>query len=185
MIVRNITLLVVWVAMWGELSVANVASGVLMIAALSVLFPTGDQGARLAHRVHPLGVLRFGGRLFVDLVVSSWNVALAVVVPNADRIHTEVFDVALTTTSPLVAAIVSNSITLTPGTMTVDIVETDRGFALRVHALGRAEPVAFREQILDLERRVVAAATPVGIPTDGSRAAIGHDVEPSRDGSAS
>ncbi len=185
MIVRNITLLIVWVAMWGELNVANVASGVLMIAVLNVLFPTGDRGARLAHRVHPLGVLRFGGRLFVDLVVSSWNVAVAVVVPNADRIHTEVFDVALTTTSPLVAVIVSNSITLTPGTMTVDIVETDRGFVLRVHALGRVEPVAFREQILDLERRVVAAATPVDFPSKGATAAIGHDVEPSRDGSAS
>ena len=185
MIVRNMTLLIVWVAMWGELSVANVASGVLMIAALSVLFPTGDRRARLAHRVHPLGALRFGGRLFVDLVVSSWNVAVAVVAPNADRIHTEVFDVALTTTSPLVAAIVSNSITLTPGTMTVDIAETDRGFALRVHALGRAEPVAFREQIRDLERRVVAAATQVDPPSAGAMAASGHNVESPRDGSAS
>lgn len=154
-------MMVVWIALWGELSVANVASGVIVIAIISALFP----GRRATHRVRPLGVLRFGLRLMADLVVSSWNIVLAVVRPDADRVHAEVLAVELTTRSHLVAAIVANSITLTPGTMTVDI--SDGGtsgtdpLVLKVHVLGRVDPDAFADEIMSLEQRVLAAVSPI------------------------
>jgi multicomponent Na+:H+ antiporter subunit E len=154
-------MLVIWVALWGELSVANVASGVIVIAIITALFP----GRRATHRVHPLGAVRFGLRLMADLVISSWNIVLAVVRPDADRVHAEVLEVTLTTRSHLVASIVANSITLTPGTMTVDI--SDGGasgtdpFVLRVHVLGRIEPAVFTDEILSLEQRVLGAVSPI------------------------
>jgi multicomponent Na+:H+ antiporter subunit E len=154
-------MLVIWVALWGELSVANVASGVIVIAMISALFPS----RRATHRVHPMGVVRFGLRLMADLVISSWNIVLAVVRPDADRVHAEVLEVTLTTRSHLVASIVANSITLTPGTLTVDI--SDGGasgadpFVLRVHVLGRIEPAAFAEEILSLEERALGAVSPI------------------------
>jgi multicomponent Na+:H+ antiporter subunit E len=162
-------MLVIWVALWGELSVANVASGVIVIAIITALFPTRNA----THRVHPVGVVRFGVRLMVDLVISSWNIVLAVVRPDADRIHAEVLDVTLSTRSRLVAAIVANSITLTPGTMTVDI--SDGGasgtdpFVLRVHVLGRIEPAVFTDEVLSLERRVLGAVSPISPASANAR----------------
>lgn len=160
-------MLVIWVALWGELSVANVASGVIVIAIITALFPTRNA----THRVHPVGTVRFGLRLMTDLVASSWNVVVAVVRPDPDRTHAEVFEVALTTRSRLVASIVANSITLTPGTMTVDI--SDGGvsgtdpFVLRVHVLGRIEAPVFVDEILSLEQRVLAAVSPIA-PTSAN-----------------
>jgi multicomponent Na+:H+ antiporter subunit E len=154
-------MLVIWVALWGELSVANVASGVIVIAIITALVP----GRPATHRVHPLGAVRFGLRLMADLVISSWTIVLAVVRPDADRVHAEVLEVTLTTRSHLVASIVANSITLTPGTMTVDI--SDGGasgtdpFVLRVHVLGRIEPAVFTDDILSLEQRVLGAVSPI------------------------
>lgn len=161
MIGRSVAMLVIWVALWGELSVANVASGLIVIAIITALFPT----RRATHRVHPVGIVKFGLRLMADLVTSSWNIVLAVVRPDPDRLHAEVLDVVLTTRSHLVATIVANSISLTPGTMTVDISESGASgtdsFVLRVHVLGRVEPADFSDEILSLEQRVLAAVSPI------------------------
>lgn len=164
MIVRGVVLMVVWIALWGELSVANVASGLLALALLAVVTP----GARRAgHRVHPLGLLRFAGRLLVDLVTSTWAIVLAVVRPTPDRVAAEVMTVPLRTRSTLVATIVANSISLTPGTLTVACDESD--FVLHVHVLGRRDRDDFVASVAALEDRVVAAFTPVAEPAGGGR----------------
>lgn len=155
MIVRSLALLVVWIALWGELSVANVVSGIVTIGLLTLLFPpTTGHG----HRLHPLGALRLLASVLGSLVVSTWQVVLAVVRPTPDRVHAEVIPVALGTRSPLVASIVANSITLTPGTMTVDLDSVT--FELQVHVLGRVDHDEFRADVRALEQRVVAAVGP-------------------------
>lgn len=164
MIVRGMALMVVWIALWGELSVANAVSGLLALALLAVVAP----GTRRAgHRVNPLGVIRFTGRLLVDLVTSTWAVVLAVLRPTPDRVVAEVMTVPLRTRSPLVATIVANSISLTPGTLTVACDESD--FVLHVHVLGRRDRDEFVASVVALEDRVVAAFTPVAEPARGGR----------------
>ncbi|NDE52445.1 MAG: Na+/H+ antiporter subunit E, partial [Actinobacteria bacterium] len=75
MIGRSVALLALWVALWGELSVANMASGVIAVALVTWLF---------AERSGPVYSLRLWGGLrllmFVaySLVTSSLRVALAV-----------------------------------------------------------------------------------------------------------
>lgn len=152
MIVRVVVLLAVWVALWGELSVANVLTGLVTGAVMAVLFPGRPERV---HRLRPLAALRFGGFMVVSLITSSWQVVLAVLFPSPERVATAVVPVRLTSSSPLVAAIVANSITLTPGTMTVD--HDPATSTLRVHVLGQVDPDAFAAGILDLERRVLAA----------------------------
>jgi multicomponent Na+:H+ antiporter subunit E len=156
-ILRALALLVVWIALWGELSVANVVSGLVTIGLLTLVFP-GTSGH--GHRLHPWGALRLLATVLSSLVVSSAQVVRAVVRPTPDRIHAEVIPVGLDTRSPLVAAIVANSITLTPGTMTVDL-DPDT-FELQVHVLGRVDHDEFRAEVHELERRVVAAVGPGG-----------------------
>lgn len=152
MIVRVAVLLTVWVALWGEVSVANVVTGLVTGAVMAVLFPSRPEQV---HRLRPLGALRFAGFMVVNLITSSWRVVLAVLFPTPERVATAVLPVRLTSASRLVASIVANSITLTPGTLTVDH-DPDTS-TLRVHVLGRVDPDAFAAEILDLERRVLAA----------------------------
>lgn len=159
MIARSVALLVLWVALWGEVSVANVASGVVVIAVLSWAFP-GPRSS--THRVRPVAALRLAGHVLVSLVTSTWQVVLAVLRPTPDRTNAEVLEVSLTTRAPLVASLVANAITLTPGTMSVEL---DRGsYVLHVHVLGRVDPEAFRGDVLHLESLVAAA-----LPERGAR----------------
>jgi multicomponent Na+:H+ antiporter subunit E len=158
-IVRAVVLLVVWVLLQGELTVANVVGGVFVVAAIEALFPSRRH---TSHRLQPVGAAVYVGTLVRDLVVSSWTVVVTVLRPNADRVHAEVVPVQLATRSPLVAALVANSISLTPGTLTVDIEHAPTGFVLQVHVLGRIDPSEFAASILALERRVARAAVPDG-----------------------
>lgn len=166
MIVRWLALLVMWVALQGELTVGNVVAGLLVVAALESVFP-GD--ARPNHRLRPIGALRLASYVLVNLVTSSWAVVRTVLHPDADRVHTEVVVVTLTTRSPLVATLVANSMTLTPGTMTVDIVHADDrdtgALEVHVHVLGRVEHEAFVASVLALERKALGA---VHVPAEGA-----------------
>ena len=91
-------------------------------------------------------------------MVSTWRVALAVLRPTPDRVRAEVVSVPLITRSPLVAAVVANSITLTPGTMTVDVDLTE--LTIQVHVLGRVDHEEFRRSIVALEQLVIGAVGP-------------------------
>ena len=152
MIARSLALLVIWIALWGDLSVANVVSGVAVGLVATLLFPPGPTRG---HRLHPIGAITLVGSVLADLVVSTWQVTLAVVRPTPDRVHAEVIPVELDSSSPLVCSMVANAITLTPGTMTVDL--DPHTSELRVHVLGRVDHDEFRASVRSLERRVVAA----------------------------
>lgn len=149
---RAVALVVIWVALWGEVSVANLVSGVVVIGLLALVFPSGGG---YGHRLRPLGALRLVGAVLWSLIVSTWRVVLAVLRPTSDRVHAEVIAVELATRSPLVAAIVANSITLTPGTMSIDV-DAER-FVIDVHVLGRVDHDEFRRDIGRLERLVIGA----------------------------
>jgi multisubunit Na+/H+ antiporter MnhE subunit len=158
-IVRSVVLLAIWIALQGELTFGNVVGGVLVIAVLAVLFPSD---ASIGHRIHPLGLVRYVARLMADLVTSTWTVVVAVVRPTPERVSTEVIEVELSTSSRLVALVVANSITLTPGTLTADVATRPDGtLVLGVHVLGDTDRAQFLASIAALERRVLGAFTPV------------------------
>jgi multicomponent Na+:H+ antiporter subunit E len=146
-------LLAVWLLLWGEPSVSNIASGVAVIAVVLVVF---DQGRRThRHRLSPWGTLRLITRFMRDLVTSSVQVILAVVAPSPQRRRAGVVAVPLTCNSPLVLKTVSDLLCLTPGTLTVEI--DVQPTVLYVHVLGLSDPEAVRRDVQALERRVLAA----------------------------
>jgi multicomponent Na+:H+ antiporter subunit E len=69
--------------------------------------------------------------------------------------------IALEHDSPLTTTIVANSITMTPGTMT--LTATVDPAELHVHAIGLDDVDEFRDSVRSLERRVVAALEPAPI----------------------
>ena len=147
-------LIVTWIALWGELSVANLLSGVVVAFLIMFLFPSITDAH---HRVHLVGAVKFVARLLRDLVTSSWTVVVTVLRPTPERLATKVVAVQLLTTSALIASLVANSLTLTPGTMTVGIDEET--FTLKVHILGEIDEVEFIQQVRALEQRLSRAVT--------------------------
>jgi multicomponent Na+:H+ antiporter subunit E len=148
-------LTVMWVLLWGDLSPANVLSGVLAALALVVVFPpspTNDD----PFVVRPLPALSFLAWFLWALVVTNVRVAREVVLPaSRSKIRTAVVAVPLRTRSGRLATVVANAITLTPGTLTVDA--RGRPAVLFVHVLSFDDAEATRAEIADLERRVVRA----------------------------
>jgi len=155
--------LVVWLALWGEISVVNVASGVLVVAILALLF----RPAPREHTLHPLALVRLVAVFVWRLLSSSATVVLAVIAPSPARLRSGVVGVALSHPSTLVATIVADAISLTPGTLTLEAryEGDDEAVAttppvLYIHVLGLADPEAIRDDVRRLERLVVSAVTP-------------------------
>ena len=147
----SIALFVVWIAMMGELSVANSLSGVVVIALVNWLFVHNHT----RYVLRPLGAARLTLSVLKSLVTSSWQVVLAVLLPNAQRTATSVQHVQLRHGSAFIGAIVANAITLTPGTMSLDLREED--LTLSVHVLGEVDGAKFQADVLALENMVANA----------------------------
>jgi len=170
--------LVVWLALWGEVSAVNVVSGILVVAILAVLFRPEPR----AHTLHPFALVRLLAVFVWRLLSSSATVVLAVLAPTPARLRSGVVGVPLTHPSPLVATIVADAISLTPGTLTLEVRYPNGDGSspseppmLYIHVLGLSDPTAIRDDVRKLERLVVSAITP--LPTDPAQGAASADVE--------
>jgi len=146
---RSLALFGFWILLWGEWSFANVMSGLVAVPLVSWMFGH-ERTSRYA--VRPWGALKLIGFVLYSLVTSSLRVASAVLLPTPKRTTTSVQTVRLERGSVFVAAIVANAITLTPGTMTLDV--DQQNVELSVHVLGEVDSRAFRAEVLKLERLV-------------------------------
>ena len=147
-------LLLVWVALQGSPSVGNLLGGAVAVAV--VLWISGRRTR--AHVVHPWPTLKFGVLFIRMLVESTWSVAVTALRPTPERLRAAVVACPLTNQTPLVATIVAAAITLTPGTLTLDV-RSDPA-VLYVHVIGVGDPGDVRSDVEDLERLVVAAIEP-------------------------
>jgi multicomponent Na+:H+ antiporter subunit E len=177
-LVPTVFALVVWLALWGDASPVNVVSGVLVVAILAVLFRPEPR----AHRLHPFALVRLLAVFVWRLLSSSATVVLAVLAPTPARLRSGVVGVPLSHPSTLVATIVADAISLTPGTLTLEArYAHDDGSSpseppvLYIHVLGLADPAAIRDDVRKLERLVVSAITP--LPTGPAPDAESVDVE--------
>ena len=94
--------------------------------------------------------------LFVyELVLSAWRVAVLVMSPKLD-IKPGIFAYPLKVDRDFEITLLANLITLTPGTLSVDVSEDRR--TLYVHALDCSDPEQFRRDIAEgFERRILEA----------------------------
>jgi multicomponent Na+:H+ antiporter subunit E len=157
-----VAVLGLWLLLMGEVTVGNVVAGVLVAGFALALFP---HPMRTRHRLSLWGIVRLLADLAVQLVISSARVALAVLAPTPQRVETAIVSVPLHTDSALVATVVADLITLTPGTLTLDVLQGPP--RLLVHVLGASESASVVESVGRLERRVLRAVRPDG---DGTHA---------------
>lgn len=148
-------LVVMWVLLWGDVNLANLASGIVLATALVVVFPPGATNDDPII-VRPVATASFLAWFLWALIATNVAVAKEVLQPaGRSQIRTAVVATPLRTRSGRLATIIANAITLTPGTLTVDA--RGRPAVLYVHVLSFTDAASVVEEVADLERRVVGA----------------------------
>lgn len=151
--VFNLLLAIVWVAVTGSASFLNLVFG-FVLSALALAIVREPYG----------GVLYLGraGRILAllllflrELARSAWAVAVTVMSPRMD-VKPGIFAFPLTVDRDFEIALLANLITLTPGTLSVDV--SDDRKTLYVHALDCSDPDAVKRDIAEgFERRILEA----------------------------
>ena len=146
-------LLALWLLAWGEISVANVVSGIALIVVLMLAFPSPRNRVPRV-RVHPIAMARLVAYVTGQLVVSNVLVAREIV-SRRSRIRTGVVGYRVQQPSDLTVTLMSNILALAPGTMPVDV--THDPPTLYVHFLLLSDVEDARRRMARLETLVVAA----------------------------
>lgn len=148
-------LVLLWLGLWGEVDVAAVVGGVVVAAAVVLAF----RGAapRPVGRFRPLRALRYLGYFLYKLVEANLVVAWEVVTPGS-RINEGIVAVPVKGASDAVISLVANSISLTPGTLTLEVHRDPA--TLYVHVLHLHSIEETRREILHLEWLALRAFAP-------------------------
>lgn len=147
-----IVLMVAWVALWSDPAPANIAWGLILGGVLLLFGGRPVTGRALPNPVFAVRALTV---VLWSLVTSSLQVVRASLFPTPERTATSVVEIRMKTRSQLVLTLVANSITLTPGTMTVEC-DVANGL-LTVHVLGAIDVAEFNEQMIALEQLLLRA----------------------------
>lgn len=146
-------LLTIWIALWGNLSVANVVSGVIVVTLLLALF--SDAAPRPVSSWRPLAAVRFVGFFVRSLVVSTIEVARAVL--GGHDVRPAIISFTMRDVSDAVVTLVADSITLTPGTMTLDIRTDGEDAVLYIHVFDLKDEEAVRADLTELRQLALEA----------------------------
>lgn len=138
----NILLALAWGAVSGSFSELNLMFGFLL--GMIVLFLIREQVGTLSYLGRARRVISLMLLFLSELVLSAWKVAKIVIQPSID-IKPGFFAYELKTDRDFEITLLANLITLTPGTLSVDVSEDKK--ILYVHAIDIDDIEAMREDI--------------------------------------
>lgn len=150
-----IWLVAVWVALWGNLSVANVVSGLAVALLLKAVLPMPP--LPVAGRVDVRAVVVLVAHFLRDLVVSSAQIAWQALRPGPPP-GVAVVAVGMRSSSEALLTLTAELVSLVPGSIVLEI--DPPGRTLYLHALGVPDHVgveAVRRRTRAVESRVLAA----------------------------
>lgn len=147
----NLLLALAWVAVTGSFSAANLLFGLLV--GYLILAIAGRQVAVSATYVRKVPkIIGFVGFFIADLFKANLRVAWDVLTPT-HLMRPGVIAFELTAQADAEISILANLISVTPGTLSLDV-SSDRK-VLYIHAMYLDDEAALRASIRDLERRVI------------------------------
>ncbi|WP_157245855.1 Na+/H+ antiporter subunit E [Nonomuraea typhae] len=146
-------LALIWVLLWGDLSLGNAVAGLLAGAIITWLIPLPllDPGIR----VRPLALLAFLPRYAADMALSSVRVAWWALRPGACDPPVTLTTAALRTSSEPMTTLIIVTLSSLPGSLVVEAYTGRK--ELVVHALGTTDAGAVQADVTRLESRVIAA----------------------------
>jgi multicomponent Na+:H+ antiporter subunit E len=152
--VLGLAFVAIWVAVTGSLTIANTLLGVI-VSALSLGLVRHQLGVEGGSRLRPLRILLLMLLFFKELALSAWTVARLVLRPNMN-LKPGIFAYPLAVTSNFEITLLANLITLTPGTLSVDV-SPDRT-VLYVHAIDCSDVEATKRDIAaGFEKKIMEA----------------------------
>ena len=146
-------LILVWILLWGNVSAANILSGLAIALIITLLLPLPT--VPIEGRVHPLSLLRLVLLIAWYLVLSSVQLAWLAIKPGPPPLSA-VLRTHLAIKSDLVLALAVNIINLTPGTIVLEIDQVRRMIYVHVIDVGSERSVnRFYRQVAQIERLLI------------------------------
>jgi multicomponent Na+:H+ antiporter subunit E len=155
-------LVVLWILAWGQFTLANVLSGVVVAAVLLLAFPRRRREGSL--RFSAAGIARLAGYVVTQLITSNIVMTRQILRRDTAR-RPGVLAHRLERPSAHVATVMSWVIALSPGTMTIDVAGDSS--VIYVHFYELEDVDAARAYLVRLEHLVtsaIAARTDLGRP---------------------
>ena len=150
---NNILLALVWAALTGSFTLANFALGLLL--GWLALYLVREQLATRRGRYRGGRILSLALLFIKELILSGWRVARLVTSPRMD-LRPGIFAYPLKLRSDFEITLLANLITLTPGTLSVEV--SDDKKTLFVHAIDCSDVDKTIGEIRDgFERRIEKA----------------------------
>jgi multicomponent Na+:H+ antiporter subunit E len=148
-------LAIVWAVVTGGLTLPNLVLGAVIGALVLIVLRDRFRSRGRFGRV--LRMVSLGLLFLKELLLSAISVAAWTLRPNAaTAMSPAIIAFPLTVKRDLEITLLANLITLTPGTLTIDVSE-DKSL-LYVHALDCKDPAALKRQIADgFERKIMEA----------------------------
>jgi multicomponent Na+:H+ antiporter subunit E len=150
-------LTIVWCAVMESRSAGTIVAGALVATSLVLLFPSRPD-ALAGTRLHPWAFLVMNATLFVALVRANVQVAWAVIAPERAGLRRGIVAVPLVESSDLVLDLLITAVSLTPGTLILEV--RRRPLVLYIHVLQLRTEAAIHREVLTTQRRMVAALGP-------------------------
>jgi multicomponent Na+:H+ antiporter subunit E len=148
-----IVMVLAWIALWADLSVANLLSGTLV--AVGIVLAFSDRRARPTRgTVRPVATTRFALWFLGSLIRSSVLVAWEVLTPR-NRIAEGIVAVPVRGISDELTVLVANVVSLIPGTVTLEA-RSGEG-AIYVHVLHLHDVAEVHAEVLHIEELAIRA----------------------------
>lgn len=147
-------LTVVWVALWEDVSLANVVGGLLVGGVLLLAFRSKYRGGP-AFTLRPVAAVVFVGYFVRRMIVANVLVTKQVLTPGRQDSEEGIIAVPVRFTGDSVLALLANAISLVPGTLILEI--TRNPTVLYIHLL---HVRSVERELLDvyrLERQIARA----------------------------
>ncbi|MGV1870449.1 Na+/H+ antiporter subunit E [Agrobacterium rosae] len=152
--VLGLLFVVIWLAISGSLTIANTLLGTL-VAILSLGLVRHQLKAVETHWLRVPAIASLALLFLKELALSAWAVAMLAIRPRL-VLKPGIFAYPLRVTSDFEITLLANLITLTPGTLSVDV--SDDRATLYVHALDCSDVEATKRSIADgFEKKIMEA----------------------------
>lgn len=142
-------LMILWFCFYGEANMRMFLSGVIACAITILLYKwiLNNSGAREIEWISPIKLVHFCGITLREIFKAAWQHFFRIISGNGE---TQLTKVELEVTDELAITLIANAITLTPGTLTLEI---DKNNLL---ILGYTDGDQTAEQLIEQVKRLQA-----------------------------
>jgi multicomponent K+:H+ antiporter subunit E len=139
----SVTLFVVWFLLVNDLKIGSAVLALVLATIIPLLTAPYWPNRPIVKSMPRL--ISYFFLVFWDVIVANIQVANIILFMPADKIRSAWIPVPIDLHTPEAIAVLSGTITMTPGTVTADI--SDCGRVLLIHALHAPDPDAVRDDI--------------------------------------